>query len=711
MNSEMILQTASAPVIVQPLLAMIPLLPLLGAATLGSLVLSGGPGCHKISGWLATLASTAAFVCTVMLFKLLNESEAGAIVFEFWRWIEVGNFSASFALRFDRLAAVMTLIVTGVGSLIHLYAIGYMSHDDSRPRFFCYLNLFLFAMLLLVLGDNLLLMFVGWEGVGLCSYLLIGFWYKDMANSIAGQKAFIVNRIGDAGFILGVFVLFYTTGTISFTGIEAAVPNIADPYIIEVAALLLFIGAVGKSAQIPLFVWLPDAMAGPTPVSALIHAATMVTAGIYMITRLSVLFVTAPLALTVISVVGALTAFVAATIAIAQTDIKKVLAYSTVSQLGYMFMALGAAAFSNGIYHVVTHAFFKACLFMGAGSVIVGCHHEQDMRKFGGLRKYMPWTCLTYVIATLAIAGIPPFSGFYSKDAILWTVFSAKSGPGEIFIGAVPLSLILWGVGLATAALTAFYMTRSVMLTFFGEYRGGEHKTAGADALHSTADGQDHPPHNSHDEHNHKIIGMTAMIQAPTAEEAKAHAESSHGHGGLPHESPWTMVLPLLVLMVLSAGFAFFFGESLIHYLAKWTRPDMLDHEKLELNHAYHTLENISKVVAGAGVLLAVVLYGGMPKAVAALARALPWLHKALLSKWWIDELYSFVIVRPLRAFSQVLFDVLDRGVIDAAVGGTGIFVLSNGEILRRMHTGKIATYAMVMLVGTLCVLTFWVLL
>ena len=544
--------TAPGAEVITSLLILIPLLPLCGASVIALLAYPFGPnhGSHGkgksrldgLSGWLATAFAAASFAVAVMSFNQVGDV-GSSVFFPGWNWFHLDKLHVEFALRMDRLSGVMTLIVTGVGSLIHCYAVGYMAHDESRPRFFCYLNLFLFAMLLLVLGDNLLLMFVGWEGVGLCSYLLIGFWCTDMQNAIAGQKAFVVNRIGDAGFVLGIFTLFAATGAVSFPGLHGLVHTI-PPEVCEVAAFLLFIGAVGKSAQIPLYVWLPDAMAGPTPVSALIHAATMVTAGIYMITRMSFLYILAPTTLAIICTVGVATAFVAATIAVAQTDIKKVLAYSTVSQLGFMFMALGAGAFSNGIFHVVTHAFFKASLFMAAGSVIVGCHHEQDMRKFGGLWKLMPITFATYLVGTFAISGFPFLSGFYSKDAILWAVFSSG-----IVLGGMPVAVTLWMFACITAFLTAFYMTRSLYLTFFGEYRGG-------DAGH----------HHGHDTHDH---GSDKHAH----DDGHGHA---HGHGGLPHESPWTMTGPLIPLMVLSAGFGLVYGETFIHYLGEWTRPDLL---------------------------------------------------------------------------------------------------------------------------------------
>jgi len=633
-------------------LFLVPLLPLFGAILLGQPFFRHKSR-HKITGWIASALACASFVLVCSLVRDLNQGFT-AIVYHAWTWFEVGSLRADFTLRLDRLAAVMSMVVTGVGTLIHVYAIGYMEHDEHRPRFFCYLNLFLFSMLLLVLGDNLLLMFVGWEGVGLCSYLLIGFWFREMDNANAGQKAFVVNRIGDAGFLLGMFTLVLAAGTFNFGELEQAVPGLSSS-LIELAALLLFIGAVGKSAQIPLYVWLPDAMAGPTPVSALIHAATMVTAGVYMITRMHFVFAIAPNVLLLISAVGTLTAFVAATIALVQNDIKKVLAYSTVSQLGYMFMALGAGAFSNGIYHVVTHAFFKACLFMAAGSVIIGCHHEQDMRRFGGLWDRMRSTFLAYLVATLAISGIPLLSGFYSKDAILWTVFSNTGLPSQIHLFGISLNHIFWGVGVVTAFLTAFYMTRSLVMTFFGKhYRG-------------------------------------------------------HGE---PHESPWTITVPLGVLLVLSAGYAVVYGEALMHYLYSWTRADMrVGHEVLAENSVYHTLEIISGVVAVSGVGIAFVLYLWGQSIPVAFANFFHRTHRFLLGRWWVDELYAALVVRPLLSVSSFLFRAVDRSIIDALVNGAGILVIANGEIVRRMHTGKIGLYASLMSFSAIGMIIFWLLL
>ncbi len=446
------------------MLTLIVLLPLLGfvlngvlATRLGGNVV-GKPFITAVGCGLPLLA----FALSV---KSLFDLKAGGYtpIFETaYRWALIGRFDFEVAFYFDRLAAVMTLVVTGVGSVIHIYSVGYMAHDESYGRFFAYLNLFLFFMLLLVLGRSMLVLFVGWEGVGLASYLLIGFWCEDLANARAGKKAFITNRIGDAGFLLGMFVLWQAFGTLNMDSINSAF-GIGAARIVpaSLVGILLFIGATGKSAQIPLHVWLPDAMAGPTPVSALIHAATMVTAGVYLVARMSGVYLHAPEASMVIAVIGVATAFFAATIAIVQTDIKKVLAYSTVSQLGFMFLALGVGAYGVAIFHLVTHAFFKACLFLGAGSVIHALGGEQDLRKMGGLRKTIPVTFWTFAIATAAIAGIPPLAGFFSKDEILWYAFASTRGG----------SPLLWGVAATTALMTAFYMFRLLWLTFFGASR------------------------------------------------------------------------------------------------------------------------------------------------------------------------------------------------------------------------------------------------
>ncbi len=650
----------------------IPALPLCGVFLIAAFL--GKPSVGQgICGWIATACSLIAFAITAVLFSGVGDH---ALLSKLGTWFSIPGesienlrhairiagsqvvpaFHVDLALRMDRLAGVMTLIVTGVGSLIHLYAIGYMEHDESRARFFLYLNLFLVAMLLLVLGDNLLVMFVGWEGVGLCSYLLIGFWYREMENAEAGQKAFVVNRIGDAGFLLGVFVLLLATGSVNFLELQSAVGSLSMSTI-EIVALLLFIGAMGKSAQIPLYVWLPDAMAGPTPVSALIHAATMVTAGVYMVTRMSFLYAAAPDVLWFISCIGCLTAFFAATIALVQNDIKKVLAYSTVSQLGYMFMALGAGAFSNGIFHVVTHAFFKACLFMGAGSVIIGCHHEQDMRHFGGLRKYMPVTFVTYMAATFAIAGFPFTSGFYSKDAILWTVFSNETHAPVVdaLFGARSWGHLFWFMGALTAFLTAFYMTRSLIMTFFGEYRGHEH----------------------------------------------------------PHESPWVVTVPLAILALLSLGFGIVDDGSLITFLSDWTRPDMrAAHEALSTRPMFEELEHLSMLIAVGGMGLAWVLYSAMPDFLRGLQSRNLLIYRALLNKWWIDELYAAAIVRPLRALADSgLFRIVDRALIDGTVNGAAEMVEAGHEMLRTTHTGRLGSYAVIMFSCSVLFTVFWLLL
>src|SRR5262249_11095131 len=464
-----------------PYLWLIPTLPLAGAAINGFL------GRRSSKTAVTTVALTFPGLAFVLALKIaLGFSSATApYVFHLAHWIRSGSFSVDFAFYLDQLSLVMLLVVTGVGFLIHVYSVGYMAEDPSFYRFFTYLNLFMFFMLTLVLANNYLLMFIGWEGVGLASYLLIGFWFQKDSAASAGKKAFIVNRIGDFGFLIKLFLLIQHFGSLNFaelfSKIEPVPVETPGAGLLTAIGILLMVGACGKSAQIPLYVWLPDAMKGPTPVSALIHAATMVTAGVYMVSRSHVIFERAPIALTVVAIIGTLTAFFAATIGITQTDIKKVLAYSTVSQLGYMFMACGAGAFSAGIFHLMTHAFFKGLLFLAAGSVIHAVGGEQDMRKMGGLRSYIPWTFLTMGIATLAIAGIPPLAGFWSKDEILWKAYSSDHG-----------SWVFWFVGVVTAFITSFYMFRLLFMTFFGDYRGAE----------VDAHGHAHATH-GHDDHGH----------------------------------------------------------------------------------------------------------------------------------------------------------------------------------------------------------------
>ena len=596
---------------------------------------------------LAFLVALAAFA------RLLSLEAGGALVDRMFPWIEAGNLRVFAALRFDPLSAVMTLIVTGVGFLIHVYSAGYMEHDEDSGRYFLYLNLFMLSMLLLVLGDSILLFFVGWEGVGLCSYLLIGFWYEKNENADAGKKAFIVNRIGDAGFLLGLMLLFWSLGaqgvwTLDFAEMRAHA-ELISPAIATAAALLLFVGATGKSAQIPLYVWLPDAMAGPTPVSALIHAATMVTAGVYMIARMSFLYAMSPTALHVVAAIGTTTAVFAATIGLVQNDIKKVLAYSTVSQLGYMFLAMGVGAWANGIFHLMTHAFFKGLLFLGAGSVIHGMSGEQDIRKMGGLRAKMPVTFWTFAIACCAIAGVPPFSGFFSKDAILGAAFSSPNG-----------SPVLWALGLAGAVLTAFYMFRLLFLTFFGESRADHH----------------------------------------VAEHV--------------HESPLAMTVPLIVLAVLSAvgGFVglpegWLWGDRFAEFLA----PAVAHVERPEAGAGLEAaLMAVSVIAALSGIALAYVFYVRSPRLPETLALRFRGVYEMLRDKYWVDEIYGATVVAGTVAVAGGLWKFVDTLLIDGLVNGVGQFVAAQSAIWRRLQTGNVQHYALTFLAGVIVIVGYFLL-
>lgn len=577
-------------------------------------------------------------------------------------WISVPGLHLDFSLTLDSLSVLFVLVITGVGTLIHIYSIGYMAHDESAGKFFAYLNLFCAFMLVLVLGSSLPVLFLGWEGVGLCSYLLISYWYVDPEKASAGKKAFIVNRIGDLGFLLGMFLIFTTFGSLDFAELRHAMKTFPmDPMVLNSIGLLLFVGCTGKSAQIPLFVWLPDAMAGPTPVSALIHAATMVTSGIYLLARMGFLYVHAPEAMQVIAIVGAMTAFFAATIAVAQNDIKKVLAYSTVSQLGYMFLACGVGAFTSGVFHVMTHAFFKALLFLGAGSVIHGMHEEQDIRKMGGLSKFMPWTFLTFLIGWLAICGIPPLSGFFSKDEILWQVYASQQG-----------SVVLWGLGVLTALMTAFYMSRLFVLTFMGELRVDEH--------HAEA----------HHDHHHP-----------------------HDHGTKPHESPWTMLGPLVILAVLSAlggvlGLPHGFWPH-YNFLETWLEPVVPGFSPLRegVHHETETtLMVLSSVVAVVGIALAWVAYSrskGKEILGSLLGPVLRWAS----DKWYIDEIYNALIVNPLVALSNGLWRIMDVAGIDRFVLSLGSFSAHSGGVLRRIQTGATQAYLILLAVGLIAIVGY----
>jgi NADH-quinone oxidoreductase subunit L len=630
------------------ILGWILLMPLLGFLING---VFGSKFGAKLAGAIASFAVFVSFVMAVGRFTALGSLDPSQRFLEhvIFQWITVGGFSLPFVLRLDSLSALLCLVVTGVGTLIHVYSIGYMEHDRTPPKFFAYLNLFTFAMLALILGGSLPILFLGWEGVGLCSYLLIGYWYEDDAKASAGKKAFIVNRVGDLGFLLGLFTLFGLFGTLDFQQLKSAVQAAQSSGGIDVAwvtfaTLCLFVGAMGKSAQFPLYVWLPDAMAGPTPVSALIHAATMVTAGVYMIARLNFLFVLAPTTMTVVSSIGAFTAFFAATIAVAQTDIKKVLAYSTVSQLGYMFMGVGVGAFTAGVFHLITHAFFKALLFLGSGSVIHGMHEEQDIMKMGGLKKYMPRTFLTFAIGTVAICGIPPLSGFFSKDEILFNAMISHQG------AAGP---VLWAFGAITALMTAFYMTRMTCLTFFGKPRFDEHKTH-------------------------------------------------------PHESPAVMVVPLVILAVLSAvgGFIGIPGAS---WLAHWLEPVVGAHA--ELSASEHSLEyilmGVSSLIAVSGMAMGYYLYVLRPELPAKVMATFRAVNTVLLNKYYVDEFYDAALVRPIKAFSVLCWKYVDILFVDGAVLGVARLSRRAGNFGRNLHTGVLQIYAASMLLGLLAIVGY----
>ncbi len=612
-------------------LFLIPLLPFAGAAINGILGRRLGLRAVHLIALGSVLGSFVLSVAGFLALVSIKSPEARRVVSVLYQWIliagQTGSFHINVAFLLDPLSSVMCLVVTGVGFFIHVYSVGYMHGDPGRARYFAYLNLFTFSMLVLVLADNLLLMFVGWEGVGLCSYLLIGFWFSELDNARAGMKAFIANRVGDFGFFVGLMLLFWTlyvssgqaVGSLSYGELKGAAPLLLDAEPIlglsvpTIICLALFMGATGKSAQIPLYVWLPDAMAGPTPVSALIHAATMVTAGVFMIVRLNFLYLLSPVALSVVATVGALTALYAASIAITQNDIKKVLAYSTISQLGYMFLGVGVSAFAAGIFHLVTHAFFKALLFLGAGSLIHAAH-TNDIRKMGGLRAHMPATFFTFMVAFLAIAGIPPFAGFFSKDEILFSTFNAH-------LAAPGLGKLLWLVGLMGAGLTAFYMTRLVIVTFFGEFRGGE-----------------------------------------SAEEKL-------------HESPRTMTGPLVILAVLSAVGGFIGLPAVTHLpnlIGGFLEP-VVALKGGAASHGSHSaalelgLMAVSVAAAAAGIYLGWYLYHKRPELPGALRERFKNLHAVVYNKYYVDEAYDRLFVRPVIAISRGT-GRFDLGVIDWVV-------------------------------------------
>ncbi len=611
------------------------------------------------------------FITMSAVFDGMIEGGFARLVDRVYPWIVSGETSVAFELMMDPLAAVMTFIATFVGLLIHIFSVGYMEKEPAYHRYFGYLNLFMGSMLILVLGKSLALMFVGWEGVGLCSYLLIGFWFDDEVKATAGRKAFVMNRIGDFGFILGMLLIYMVTKSLDVDAIRMACASgerspfvttmVAGVSVATVATLLLFLGCTGKSAQLPLFTWLPDAMAGPTPVSALIHAATMVTAGVYLIVRLNFLFALAPLTMAVIALVGTVTAVFAATIGITQNDIKKVLAYSTVSQLGFMFIAAGVGAWVAAIFHLMTHAFFKACLFLGAGSVIDACHHEQDIRKLGGLRKKMPWTAGTFFVSCLAIAGIFPFSGFFSKDEILLHAYVNESAwsPG--------LSYFCYGVGVLTALCTAFYMGRLYFLTFEGKFRGDRHTW-------------------DHVEEQSIMYGPLVIL---------AFLATVAGAVGLPHVFGVSHVLHEWLRPVIALSSAFR-GDYAIGPKAQF----------VEHGHVSTVVELVGMAVgltAGiAGLVFARMLYREGPSALAQrFAVRLAALYRASLDKYWVDEIYDRVIVRPMRALAHVCYRVVDVVFVDGAmVYGTAGLVGGIGNGVRRLHNGNVRRYLLWLLFG-----------
>jgi NADH-quinone oxidoreductase subunit L len=624
------------------------LIPLIPGASAFILAVFGRWLPKKYVSWQACLSVFASFLISlVSFFGLLKLSpQSLPVVKTLFRWILAGRFSADFALQLDSLSSIMTLVVSGVGFLIHVYSVGYMAHDKGYKRYFTYLNLFTFAMLILVMGANLVLMFVGWEGVGLCSYLLIGFWFEKHSAANAGKKAFIVNRIGDAAFILGIFFLFLHVGSGDFRVINEAIEagHIA-PALATLVALLLFAGATGKSAQIPLYIWLPDAMEGPTPVSALIHAATMVTAGVYMVARMNLLFTLSGTAAQVVGIVGALTAIFAATMALTQNDIKRVLAYSTISQIGYMFIGCGVGAYAAGMFHLYTHAFFKSLLFLAAGSVMHALSGELDMRKMGGLRKYLPLTYPTFLIGAIAIAGVPFLSGFFSKDAILTHAFAQ----GQYFI---------WALGLMGAVLTAFYMFRLIFLTFFGEERL---EPRAKEHLHES------PP----------VMTIPLVILAFFAVIA--------GYVGLP------------VVLGEKANLFNRFLEPVIH-------PGHEAHLSISLEWL---LILISVAVALCGIYIAYVFYLRSPQAPHRLVGRFPKAYKLLYNKYYVDEIYDAAFVKPLVNGSRLVYDNFDLKVIDGTINGTAKTTGFAGKALSLLQSGLVKDYALIILLGVVIFLGY----
>jgi len=621
----------------------IPLLPLLGAIINGVF----GKLLKEKAGIVANLAILGSFYFTVKAFLYVKDG----ITFNgnLFTWISAGNLQVPFGVLVDQLSIIIMLVVTGVGFLIHLYSIGYMHGDPGVARYFAYLNLFVFSMLLLVMGNNLVLLYLGWEGVGLCSYLLIGFWYEKHSAARAGMKAFITNRVGDFGFALGIFLIFSTLGTIQYAEIFQQVDKLAAAGVLTAATLLLFVGATGKSAQFPLYIWLPDAMEGPTPVSALIHAATMVTAGVYMVARFNLLYAMSEVAQAVVVIIGTFTAVFAATMALVNNDIKRVLAYSTISQLGYMFIGVGVGAFAAGIFHLMTHAFFKALLFLGAGSVMHALANNTDIRKMGGLYSKIKITAITFIVAWLAISGIPPFAGFFSKDEILAKAFA--------------YSPIVWVFGALGAVLTAFYMSRLVFLTFFGKFRGGE-------------------------ELEHHIHESPPVMTIPLS--ILAILSAIGGFVGVPE---------------LLGG-----SNQFEHFLEPVFEGAK---EHLHFAHVSHGVEYAlmatSVLLALAGIGFAYLMYIKGTVSPAKMTERFKGIYTVLYNKYYVDEFVEAVIIRPLLAFSRWLWHVMDDGIIDGIVNLVGKIAILFGLIFRRIQTGYVQNYAAFIVLGVILILAYYI--
>lgn len=668
---------------IQNLLPLVVILPFIGATLIGLLGFLS-PNFRKQESLIGVLATTMVAIPFVIYLISFLSFDGKPLIFDLFSWMETPDLKIRFSYELDQLSLLMGMIVTGVGSLIHLYSMSYMHGDSGYYKYFLYLNLFIFAMTNLILGDNLVVLFLGWEGVGACSYFLIGYWFNDMEKAKAAQKAFVANRIGDFALLTAMFLIYSTTGTLTF---REFVYTGFDPTTLKWICLLVFIAATGKSAQIPLYVWLPDAMAGPTPVSALIHAATMVTSGIYLIARMSWMFYNAHEVLVFIAIIGALTAVSAAMTAIAQNDIKKVLAYSTVSQLGFMFMALGTGAFTTAIFHVMTHAFFKACLFLGSGSVIHAMDHAhaapdpQDIRFMGNLKKYMPHTSKTFFISVLAIAGIPPLSGFFSKDEILGKAFAAGHENAIYYL--------VWFIGVCTAFMTAFYMTRLYVLTFEGKER--------------------FQYQNNHEEH-HKITDAKAV------DTHHGHDNDHHHHE--PHESPAIVTIPLWILAILAIVGGFVgLPEIIGHGHFNWISHHWLGAEGTPLvkNISHHAsliteifLIVLSIAIGVIGVSLAWKLYihQGL-QGDQVVKNKLGSFYKVLENKFYVDEFYNAVIVRPFVFISDRFVMFLDKEIVDGAVNGAGELTDTIGGIIKKLQSGFVQNYAIIMVSGVIIILAY----